>query len=61
MAIERATLANVTAGEDASPGMIKASGAPERLRAVSGEYDLNAEQIAWWRAGSALNSLRQEA
>ena len=46
VAIERATLANVTAGKDASPGMIKASGAPERLRAVSGEYDLNAEQIA---------------
>jgi aconitate hydratase len=24
-------------------------------------HTLNAEQIAWWRAGSALNSLRQEA
>lgn len=45
-AIERATLANVTAGRDASPGMIEAGAAPERLRAVSGDHDLNAEQIA---------------
>ena len=45
-AIERATLANVTAGRDASQGMIEAGAAPERLRAVSGEHDLNAEQIA---------------
>ncbi|MFB0614041.1 MobF family relaxase [Aurantiacibacter poecillastricola] len=45
-AIERATLANVTAGRDASAGIIEAAAAPERLRAVSGEHDLNAEQIA---------------
>ena len=45
-AIERATLANVAAGKGASPGIIVPGSAPERLRAVSGEHDLNAEQIA---------------
>ncbi|GMN14765.1 MobF family relaxase [Altererythrobacter sp. MTPC7] len=45
-AIERATLANVAAGRGASAAMIAAGDAPGRLRAVAGEHDLNAEQIA---------------
>ncbi|MEO0870365.1 MAG: MobF family relaxase [Pseudomonadota bacterium] len=44
--IERAVLNNVAAGKDASPAMVEASEAPGRLREVSGEHDLNAEQIA---------------
>ena len=45
-AIERATLANVAAGRGQSPGMMSAGAVPERLREVSGDKDLNAEQIA---------------
>lgn len=45
-AIERAALNNVAAGQGASPGMIAAGDAPARLKAVSGEHDLNAEQMA---------------
>lgn len=44
--IERATLNQVAQGQGASPGMIEAGEAPDRLKAVSGSHDLNAEQIA---------------
>ena len=46
VAIERAVLAHVAAGNNQSPGMIEAADAPARLSAVSGPHDLNAEQIA---------------
>jgi conjugative relaxase-like TrwC/TraI family protein len=45
-AIERATLANVAAGKDASAAIIPAAEAPGRLRVVAGSHELNAEQIA---------------
>ena len=44
--IERATLKNVAAGKNVSPGMIEASEAPGRLKEVSGSHELNVEQIA---------------
>lgn len=44
-AIERAVLAGVASGKGQSPGMISASDAPGRLRAVAVEHDLNTEQI----------------
>lgn len=46
VAIERATLANVAAGKDASAPIIAAAEAPGRLRGVAGGHELNAEQIA---------------
>lgn len=45
-AIERATLAIVAAGKDASAAIIPAAEAPGRLRGVAGGHELNAEQIA---------------
>ncbi|MGG6286632.1 MobF family relaxase [Leptolyngbya sp. AN03gr2] len=46
VAIERATLANVAVGKDASAPIIAAAEAPDRLRGVAGGHELNAEQIA---------------
>lgn len=46
VAIERATLANVAAGKEASAPIIAAADAPARLREVAGGNELNAEQIA---------------
>ena len=45
-AIERAVLAHVAAGRDQSSGLIEAGEAPARLSAVSGDRELNSEQIA---------------
>lgn len=46
VAIERATLANVAAGKGAGTSILSAAEVPERLRQVSGDRELNAEQIA---------------